>query len=155
MVGGKNQTFIGDVSVFTRESTIDAVFLILYKELYYRHVYAKLSPTIDDRINSYINYCDLFNYILSKCKPFAPASSSWANPAGTSIDLSEGPSDLELPNQWLWDIIDEFIYQFQSFCAYRSKVRSKNEAEIDLLRDRPDVRYQFNAWERFGPGHVH
>lgn len=24
---------------------------------------------------------------------------------------AEGPVHLELPNQWLWDIIDEFIYQ--------------------------------------------
>lgn len=24
---------------------------------------------------------------------------------------SDEPLDVELPNQWLWDIIDEFIYQ--------------------------------------------
>ena len=24
---------------------------------------------------------------------------------------TEKPIDLELPNKWLWDIIDEFIYQ--------------------------------------------
>ena len=23
----------------------------------------------------------------------------------------EGPVTLELPNQWMWDIIDEFVYQ--------------------------------------------
>jgi translation initiation factor 3 subunit L len=47
--------------------------------------------------------------------------------------------DLELPNQWLWDIIDEFIYQFQAFCQYRSKVKAKSETELSLLRERPDV----------------
>ena len=26
---------------------------------------------------------------------------------------AETPTKLELPNQWLWEIIDEFIYQFQ------------------------------------------
>ena len=26
------------------------------------------------------------------------------------------PVPLELPNQWLWDIVDEFVYQFQSYC---------------------------------------
>ena len=51
----------------------------------------------------------------------------------------EKPVDLELPNQWLWDIIDEFIYQFQSFCQYRSKVKSKNEIELKSLRERPDI----------------
>jgi hypothetical protein len=24
-----------------------------------------------------------------------------------------------LPNVWLWDMVDEFVYQFQSFCQYR------------------------------------
>lgn len=24
-----------------------------------------------------------------------------------------------LPNLWLWDMVDEFVYQFQSFCQYR------------------------------------
>ncbi|KAI9204267.1 RNA polymerase I-associated factor PAF67-domain-containing protein [Polychytrium aggregatum] len=96
----------------------DPVFLILYKELYYRHIYAKLQPSIDDRFESYTNYCDLFNYILNQ---------------------STEPIDLELPNQWLWDIIDEFIYQFQSFAQYRSKVKSKNDHELLLLKERPDV----------------
>ena len=43
------------------------------------------------RFDSYYNYCKLFNYILS----------------------ADTPVNLELPNQWLWEIIDEFIYQFQ------------------------------------------
>uniref|UniRef100_A0A3Q2IF07 Eukaryotic translation initiation factor 3 subunit L n=1 Tax=Equus caballus TaxID=9796 RepID=A0A3Q2IF07_HORSE len=45
----------------------DAVFLILYKELYYRHIYAKVSggPSLEQRFESYYNYCNLFNYILS------------------------------------------------------------------------------------------
>lgn len=27
-----------------------------------------------------------------------------------------------LPNVWLWDMVDEFVYQFQSFCQYRCAV---------------------------------
>ncbi len=46
---------------------------------------------------------------------------------------------LELPEQWLWDIIDEFIYQFQSFCVWRSKVKSKTEEERALLADANQV----------------
>lgn len=80
----------------------DPIFAILYKELYYRHIYSKLTPSLEDRFNSYANYCDLFNYILNS--------------------PTDEPSDLELPNQWLWDIIDEFIYQFQSFCHFRAKL---------------------------------
>jgi translation initiation factor 3 subunit L len=48
---------------------IDQVFLTLYRELYYRHIYARLSPSLQDRFHSYENYCDLFNYILSKIHP--------------------------------------------------------------------------------------
>lgn len=45
---------------------LDPVFLTLYRELYFRHVYARLQPTIDDRFQSYENICELFNYLLSK-----------------------------------------------------------------------------------------
>jgi translation initiation factor 3 subunit L len=53
---------------------------------------------------------------------------------------SEGPVALELPEQWLWDIIDEFIYQYQSFSVWRSKVASKTEEELTSLRDTGQVR---------------
>ncbi|KAG9123478.1 hypothetical protein FRC07_014884 [Ceratobasidium sp. 392] len=91
----------------------DPIFLILYRELYYRHVYSKLQPEIDDRFHSYENSCELFNYLLN----------------------SDGPVQLELPDQWLWDIIDEFIYQFQSFCVWRARPTQKNEEELMMLAD--------------------
>ena len=94
-------------------SNIDPLFLILYRELYYRHIYSRIQPDIDDRFHSYENSCELFNYLLN----------------------SDGPVPLELPEQWLWDIVDEFIYQFQSFCVWRSKVKSKNEDELNILSD--------------------
>ena len=35
------------------------------------------------------------------------------------IFLGSGePIDLELPNQWLWDIVDEFIYQVHIYIGY-------------------------------------
>ncbi|QRV78520.1 eukaryotic translation initiation factor 3 subunit L [Ceratobasidium sp. AG-Ba] len=89
----------------------DPVFLILYRELYYRHVYSKLQPEIDDRFHSYENSCELFNYLLN----------------------SDGPVQLELPDQWLWDIIDEFIYQFQSFCVWRARPTQKAEEELMIV----------------------
>lgn len=52
----------------------DPIFLILYRELYYRHVYSRLQPNIDDRFHSYENSCELFNYLLSKCN--GPARSN-------------------------------------------------------------------------------
>ncbi|KZT25590.1 hypothetical protein NEOLEDRAFT_1133589 [Neolentinus lepideus HHB14362 ss-1] len=91
----------------------DPIFLILYRELYYRHVYSRLQPNIDDRFHSYENSCELFNYLLNSDEPVA----------------------LELPEQWLWDIIDEFIYQFQSYCVWRSRVKSKSDEELILLQE--------------------
>ncbi|EIM83993.1 uncharacterized protein STEHIDRAFT_62056 [Stereum hirsutum FP-91666 SS1] len=95
----------------------DQLFLILYRELYYRHVYSRLQPNIDDRFHSYENSCELFNYLLN----------------------SDGPVTLELPEQWLWDITDEFIYQFQSFCVWRAKIKSKSDEELAMLAEAGQV----------------
>ncbi|KAJ2827756.1 hypothetical protein FBU31_003089 [Coemansia sp. 'formosensis'] len=95
----------------------DGLFLILYRELYYRHIYSRLHPSLEVRFRSFENYCDLFNHILN----------------------SDGPTDLELPNQWLWDIVDEFIYQFQSFCTHRSRLNKLAEEEVALLKENSQV----------------
>lgn len=91
---------------------VDTIFLILYKDLYFRHVYARCQNiTTDQRLKSFFNYCELFNYILR----------------------TEEPVPLELPNQWLWDIIDEFIYQFQSFTFFKAKLTpNQNLSQEDL-----------------------
>lgn len=62
-------------------------------------------------MQSFYNYCDLFNYIL----------------------LSETPVELELPDQWLWELIDEFVYQFQSFSQYRANLTNKSAEEKEIL----------------------
>jgi len=56
--------------------------LTLYRELYYRHVIARLQPDLEDRIASYENYCSLFNLILN----------------------SPGPVPLSLPIDWLYNM---------------------------------------------------
>jgi len=95
----------------------NSLFFIIYKELYFRHIYAKVQggPSIEQRFESYQNYCDLFNFILS----------------------TETPVVLELPNQWLWEIVDEFIYQFQSFQQFRGKIQKKSDKELNILKQYP------------------
>ncbi|KAF7968854.1 hypothetical protein HWV62_29168 [Athelia sp. TMB] len=102
----------------------DQIFLILYRELYYRHVYSRLQPNIDDRFHSYENSCELFNYLLN----------------------SDGPVPLDLPEQWLWDIIDEFIYQFQSFCVWRAKLANRADAEERALLADADAGQVWSAY---------
>ena len=41
---------------------------------------------------------------------------------------------LQLPNGWLWDMVDEFVYQFQSWQQYRGKLSSKGAEELEALR---------------------
>jgi len=91
----------------------DTQFLLLYKELYFRHIYSRLQPTLDQRFDSWNNYVDIFNLLLDGDSPVA----------------------LALPNQWLWDIVDEFIYQFQVFCQFRAKAKNKTDDEKAKLRD--------------------
>ncbi|RPA96449.1 hypothetical protein L873DRAFT_1772888 [Choiromyces venosus 120613-1] len=96
---------------------------------------------LQNRFDSYDNYCSLFHFILN----------------------SEGPVDLELPTvgsfshyvdtpmgkmdattyYWAWDAIDEFIYQFNSFCSHRNAVARKEgagtEEERKLLSENPQT----------------
>jgi len=39
----------------------------------------------------------------------------------------------------LWDIVDEFIYQFQSFYVWRARVKTKTEEELVMLADGSQV----------------
>ncbi|CAJ0951495.1 unnamed protein product, partial [Mesorhabditis belari] len=99
------------------------LFIILYKELYYRQVYARnqRGPSLNHRYESFMNYQDLFSEILGSKEPLA----------------------LTLPNIWLWDIVDEFVYQFQAFCLYKANPGKRAVEEIDELMHIEDNQ---NAW---------
>ncbi|GAB2215772.1 hypothetical protein Droror1_Dr00020171 [Drosera rotundifolia] len=96
------------VSIFVDN---DHVFCLLYKEMWFRHLFARGSVGLKERIESWDNYCELFGVVLL------------------------GNVNIQLPNQWLWDMVDEFVYQFQSFCQFRAKLKGKSEHEIALLRE--------------------
>ena len=96
------------------EEEDDEIFLALYEELYFRHVYSRsASPSIEERVESWKAYCRLFDWVLKRT----------------------ATSGLVLPNVWLWDMVDEFIYQFQSFCQFRGKLQAKSEKEIERLKE--------------------
>lgn len=96
----------------------DPTFLLFYTEVYFRHLYGLLQPHTEQRLQSYSNYCNLFNFFLN----------------------SKGPVDVELPSYWAWDIIDEFIYQFNNYCIFRNKIIKKNHSnERKLLKDNLDA----------------
>ncbi len=49
----------------------DVAFLMFYKELYYRHIYASLQPTIEHRLESFKNYEALFKFVLGTRHSFS------------------------------------------------------------------------------------
>mmetsp|Transcript_32903 Transcript_32903/g.86125 ORF Transcript_32903/g.86125 Transcript_32903/m.86125 type:complete len:521 (+) Transcript_32903:167-1729(+) len=98
------------------------IALILYKELYYRHIfYTRPNPALDQRAESFENFCDLFNMIVHSADD------------PTQVDELAG---VELPPKWLWDIIDEFIYQFESFSQYRARLK-KDDPELAIVKENP------------------
>lgn len=76
------------------------------QEMYFRHLYAIQQPPLEARAESWANYTALFGVIL------------------------HGNVNMQLPNGWLWDMIDEFVYQFQSFAQYRGKLSMKSAEEV-------------------------
>ena len=73
-----------------------------------------MQPTVDDKFDSFQNYVDLFNLVLG---------------------LDSAEPAFELPSTWLWDIVDEFIYQFQTFHLFRNKVADLSAEEIAMLKE--------------------
>lgn len=92
----------------------DYVFCLLYKEMYYRHLYARCVPTIEQRLDSFKTYCDLFDVVLT-----------------SNVNM-------KLPNQWLWDMVDEFCYQFQAYCQYKGRLHQRPPLEQQMVADNKD-----------------
>ena len=92
---------------------IHPVVVQLYNELTYRHIFARLnsSVNIQTRLDTFSNYVDLLS------NDFQPKQ----------LDKNQ------LPASWIWDILDEFIYQFVSFCFYKNKLGSGSESEEKKL----------------------
>lgn len=97
------------------------LFVILYKELYYRHIYSKLTVTYADRKGSWENYCMLLDLIVE--------------------DLSAGEGlSVGLPAQWIWDVLDEFVYHYQTYCNFRNKaIKIQRDREVNEIKENPDV----------------
>merc|ERR1712176_1366812 len=95
--------------------------MIFYKELYFRHIYSRLQTKHADRVGSWQNYCKLLDLIID--------------------ELEEGEEwSFALPAQWIWDILDEFIYHYQTYCNARGKTaKQMKEHDIKEFRDNPDV----------------
>lgn len=93
----------------------DELFLALYREMTTRHITTKLKPQLIDHLNSWSNYKKLFELV------------------GQTKD-----EDLCLTSQWIYDITQEFAYQFQGFCQFRSQSHL-NQQTITTLQANKDA----------------
>merc|ERR1719316_1813489 len=93
------------VEAVSEQVSDNQLFLIFYKELYYRHIYSRSGAGVpfNDRAGSWENYCQLLDLIIDCLH---------------DDDLSSVPA---LPAQWIWDLLDEFVYHYQTYCNFRNK----------------------------------
>jgi translation initiation factor 3 subunit L len=87
----------------------DHVFLTLYRELHFRHAHAAGRPTLAQRAAAYANYRELFGVVL------------------------HSNLNIQLPNGWLWDMVDEFCYQAQAWLQARGKLAGRSAEDIAAL----------------------
>jgi len=117
----KNQKWPSAEAVEEQVSS-DPLFLILYKELYYRHIFAKFQPTFENRKSSWENYSKLLELFIE------------------DFERNDNERTIELPVQWLWDILDEFIYHYQTYCTFRNKAaKMQRDNDINAVRNNPEV----------------
>lgn len=46
-------------------------------------------------------------------------------------------AEVALHTQWIYDLMVEFIYQFQGFCQYRCQLATRSQADIESLSSNP------------------
>lgn len=98
------------------ECNNDQYFLCYYKEMTYRHLFLRGKPVLQDQLDAWENYCSLFDTVL----------------AADEKEISTNA-------QWAFEIIHEFVYQFQSFCQFRTDLSRREAEEIEVLEANPNV----------------
>jgi translation initiation factor 3 subunit L len=100
----------------SKECNDDDIFLLFYKEMSLRHRFAKMKQIpITLYLEAWENYNRLFNILLSTKENF-----------------------IMISTQWAYDIIQEFVYQFQSFCQYRLQ-HTRTEEELHTMEAHRDA----------------
>jgi translation initiation factor 3 subunit L len=82
----------------------DPLFLAFYRELTHRHWHAVSRPSLRERMEGWDVYRELFDELLEGAE---------------EESISSQPSFFILP-EWAFDILHEFVYQFQGFCQFRT-----------------------------------
>ncbi|GMH52260.1 hypothetical protein TrLO_g7223 [Triparma laevis f. longispina] len=102
------------------ECESDELFLNFYSELTTRHLFNNLRPTLNDKINAWKTYSSLFDQML------------------TLKDDTKADAFHVLP-EWAFELIHEYVYQFQGFCQFRTHLAQRTAEEKELLEANKDV----------------
>jgi len=82
------------------------LFLAVYREIIHRHWHSVRHPNVRDRVEGWSVYQNLWDEILDEDNITSPS-----------------PAFFLLP-EWTFDIVHEFVYQFQGFCQYKGSLRT-------------------------------
>jgi len=98
----------------------------LYHELTHRHLHTVIRPTVHDRIDGWHVYRTLFDILIEEFDSMASSSSDTpvVDGEGGQGGIEKGspsstPPPLYILPEWAFDILHEFVYQFQGFCQFR------------------------------------
>lgn len=92
-------------SSISSECQNEPLFLAFYREITHRHLHSSTRPAVQDRIDGWHIYRNLFDLLLNE-----------APDAETS-----GNGNVFIIPEWVFDIMHEFVYQFQGFCQFRTQ----------------------------------
>ena len=104
-----------------------------HSEMTMRHITTKLKPQLSDHIDSWKNY-------VKVCVCYCCVTVAWSDCNGCcyamqlfEFILSCNENSLCFTTQWIYDIVQEFVYQFQGFCQFRSQVSALSSSS-DIIR---------------------
>lgn len=104
----------------------DAIFRLLYLEMRSRHMFEmaarpskgknKVKVSLRDRLDAWHVYCSLFDLIAS---------------AEDTMTM--------LNTRWTFEILHEFVYQWQEFAQFRGNVDKRSAEQIAMLKENADA----------------
>ena len=109
------------IETFDESLNLHSNVVLLYREFYYRHIFSKL-PTMTSDINL---RCEAWKNYLTLFDSLAPETGNLLH-------------QCELPCKWIWEILDEAIYQYHNFCQFLIKL-PKNDPLLNDIKQRKDI----------------
>ena len=116
----------------------DPLFLAFYRELTHRHWHAVSRPTLRDRMEGWDVYRELFDELLETAE------------SSEGDNTSTQPPKLFINPDWVFDILNEFVYQFQGFCQFRTTLYASANKHHLLGTGEPNPKAPHHVVENVG-----